>query len=502
MPPRSLESKSRETRTYLPEPAALPGPRPTSEATWCERFTRLIGTTLCNQLDPEGLPVAFTFIKADKIRDNSTRTSFLSGIGRKSLPRYQEIPPSWHETKKVSELQSCLHLLVGSALVVSHRWETIDEPDPTGVQLASIVQILQSSPQISLVWYDFWSLPQGKRSDHEEAEFKRQLPSINRLYLGASVLILLDISYKSRFWCAYESWLSMQQASADGLEPVARAKRYTITPIHSAANVDVTALEQTWLSLHRTPVQAQEFMAAPGMLVTNESDKQLLVSRVLKMDDQVKQAFADANLRKSALERWMRLAGLCCSCLIAASRSKCATCELGQMAQKIQELHLGSEVRAFCQGFDLRKVVEMKLKSQREVFVLCNSFNLLLNVVETLVLDPWRHQESSLLWSSVICAWHFLVAYSLHWMMLGSKLEAIQWLAIVLTMIYVLRSLTEAHATILLVVPAAFNLLKAFFGILMIFACWQLRKGSSDDVTLLQSLGGGWGGVSRGKAMY
>ena len=34
------------------------------------------------------------------------------------------------------------------------------------------------------------------------------------LYLGMSVLILLDRSYSSRFWTNYEAWLSMQPEGA------------------------------------------------------------------------------------------------------------------------------------------------------------------------------------------------------------------------------------------------------------------------------------------------
>ena len=43
-------------------------------------------------------------------------------------------------------------------------------------------------------------LPQGARTADELADFKRMLKEVNLLYLGTSVLILLDLSYLSRFW--------------------------------------------------------------------------------------------------------------------------------------------------------------------------------------------------------------------------------------------------------------------------------------------------------------
>ena len=50
------------------------------------------------------------------------------------------------------------------------------------------------------------------------AEFKVMLGSVNMLYLGCQVLVLLDVSYLSRFWTMYEGWLSQQQPTAQGLK--------------------------------------------------------------------------------------------------------------------------------------------------------------------------------------------------------------------------------------------------------------------------------------------
>ena len=47
----------------------------------------------------------------------------------------------------------------------------------------------------------YWSMPQGaSKSGSELVEFQVMLPNINLLYLFCDVLILLDLSYLSRFW--------------------------------------------------------------------------------------------------------------------------------------------------------------------------------------------------------------------------------------------------------------------------------------------------------------
>ena len=43
-------------------------------------------------------------------------------------------------------------------------------------------------------------MPQGDRNESEKREFEMMLPCINILYLGASCLLLVDLSYRSRFW--------------------------------------------------------------------------------------------------------------------------------------------------------------------------------------------------------------------------------------------------------------------------------------------------------------
>ena len=43
---------------------------------------------------------------------------------------------------------------------------------------------------------------QAERTKAEHVEFVHMLKHANLLYVGTRVLILLDLSYVSRFWCA------------------------------------------------------------------------------------------------------------------------------------------------------------------------------------------------------------------------------------------------------------------------------------------------------------
>ena len=47
---------------------------------------------------------------------------------------------------------------------------------------------------------DYSSAPQGERTLQEQEIFSLTLENMDFLFLGASVLILLDMSYMSRFW--------------------------------------------------------------------------------------------------------------------------------------------------------------------------------------------------------------------------------------------------------------------------------------------------------------
>ncbi len=106
------------------------------------------------------------------------------------------------------------------------------------------------------------------------------------LYLSMRVLILLDLSYISRFWTQYEAWLSMQTASADGLRPATTAEqRFEIIPIMNGNSSLVESLKAMWKN--RTPAEAYEVLAKPDVRVTNQKDKERQLRRVQFFSDEV-----------------------------------------------------------------------------------------------------------------------------------------------------------------------------------------------------------------------
>ena len=78
-----------------------------------------------------------------------------------------------------------------------------------------IRSFLAARSEIKYVWCDMSCMPQGQRTAAEQAEFDSMLPHINLLYLGASVLVILDMSYMSRFWTQVrEGWPHAPQSQA------------------------------------------------------------------------------------------------------------------------------------------------------------------------------------------------------------------------------------------------------------------------------------------------
>ena len=180
----------------------------------------------------------FNFIKADELRACSAAR----------LPRFQDLRqqhPTWFEELEITLEGACAHEYAGRILAVSHRWEAQGQPDTEGLQLAAVRTYVVEHPDVTHVWLDFYCAPQWQRTAEEDKIFQRTLRFISRLFLGASVLILCDRTYTTRFWTLFEAWLSMQRATASGLLPAARAaRRCDIVPIHLANEATIQELER------------------------------------------------------------------------------------------------------------------------------------------------------------------------------------------------------------------------------------------------------------------
>ena len=234
---------------------------------------------------------------------------FVRKIPGKSLPFFQEIRDDYTTEEPLVEVAlDYADVVKGThietTLAVSHRWMQPDDPDPDGEQLKALKSFLNSpaGEKIKRVWIDSACMPQdhpkGSRSAEDAAAFKRMLKEVNRLYLGTTVLILLDLSYVSRFWTQFESWMSMQFATPDGLKPAVGTgnERHLIVCIQNAASqatLYTKALVDSWAD--QTPEQAHSFLSKPDVTVTNENDKKGQLPKIKALDATVQGAFGDIS---------------------------------------------------------------------------------------------------------------------------------------------------------------------------------------------------------------
>ena len=102
-----------------------------------------------------------------------------------------------------------------------------------------------------------------------------------RALVCGQVLVLLDLSYISRFWTQCEMWLSMQHFTSSGLHPSPTdERRCRVVPILVGANqILVEAVTAMWAE--RTPEEACKLLEQDDVLVTNKSDKAMQVACLL-----------------------------------------------------------------------------------------------------------------------------------------------------------------------------------------------------------------------------
>ena len=121
----------------------------------------------------------------------------------------------------------------------------------------------------------------------EQKCFKWQLQNSNLMYLGASVLVLLDVSYQSRFWTQLELWLSLQVGTSEGLQPASEdMQRAAVRPIHSATEEIASALVKMWQN--KSHEEALETLRRPDVRCTNQSDKEDLLPKIALLNDEVR----------------------------------------------------------------------------------------------------------------------------------------------------------------------------------------------------------------------
>ena len=230
--------------------------------------------------------ISFYFLSADAVRTSNWKT----------LPRMQDLKRS--EPHVLVEEMITLQGALGGEyeethLAVSHRWELRNTPDEDGSQMREVRRYLHKHKRITHVWIDYCCMPQAgpdengdmmERTEPEQQYFERVLSLVNLLYLSMKVLLLVDLTYKSRFWTCYEAWLSMRQITADGLRPSPHAlERFEIKCLHNADAHVKTLLEE--LLLRKTSEEIGQMLRKPDITVTNQSDKE---TQLLKLQQLTK----------------------------------------------------------------------------------------------------------------------------------------------------------------------------------------------------------------------
>jgi len=231
----------------------------------------------------------FWFVDADRIR---------SCDDLETLPSFQQLckQEGWMHTHTIKQAQVYTYdgSLSKKFCAVSHRWLNPKEPDKSGEQFKAIRNYLLENVNIAFVWFDFWCMPQGKRTGPERVQFMHMLKNVNLLYLGTSVLILLELSYISRFWTQFEAWLAMQKIGDKGLEPAsAEERRCKIVPILNANSMLVQSLEAIWSA--KKPEEAYDILSKDDVTVTNLKDKEQQLKKLQTLPKEVEQQLK--NLR-------------------------------------------------------------------------------------------------------------------------------------------------------------------------------------------------------------
>jgi hypothetical protein len=95
-------------------------------------------------------------------------------------------------TIRATDEEVLLGELLDKTLIISHRWESPEHPDPECTKLKKIQDHLRSRPEIDSIWLDYTCLPQGKKDPSESAFFDYCLYNVNLLYLAGRVLVFVD----------------------------------------------------------------------------------------------------------------------------------------------------------------------------------------------------------------------------------------------------------------------------------------------------------------------
>ena len=85
--------------------------------------------------------------------------------------------PEWIVQKRTFA-EACRGAYKGKFLKVVYRWETMDHPDPSGVQWLALQKHVRDHPEIRWVWYEFLACRKVDKTPEEQQEFKTMLTHV------------------------------------------------------------------------------------------------------------------------------------------------------------------------------------------------------------------------------------------------------------------------------------------------------------------------------------
>ena len=239
----------------------------------------------------EGNECDFYFLKAEKLRTSPAA---------EALPSLEEIKkdnPDWLVRKTLSRDQACLGGYAEAFCAVSYR-----HSNNATAAMKSVVDFLRHKPAIQYVWIDECCMAPAESPEHEG-----MLRNVYMLYLGASVLILLDQAYLGRFWTQYEAWLSMQKATTSGLRGASGdERRCTVALINGATKGIAQTLLEKWEK--KPSKEVHRILSRPEVECESPSDKEMQLPIILKVEDVVRGIASEvAKKEEAAAKAWAEM---------------------------------------------------------------------------------------------------------------------------------------------------------------------------------------------------
>lgn len=172
------------------------------------------------------VPVQVEFVKFVKLSTLRTKPR---------MPSYQEISAELVDYKDIPDFK-----LVGQlgafgggdvfsktpCVFVSHRWQSMEHPDPTGTRLGQILDRFDEIPRATdtappeiYLWVDFCCLPQRLDGELSAPDLQRLRAALGRLaevVKSCDLLVLDSPDYVGRAWCYAELFVWLTKVAEVG----------------------------------------------------------------------------------------------------------------------------------------------------------------------------------------------------------------------------------------------------------------------------------------------